>query len=105
MLIADTVVRSSDGVNTQFSVFSGDRNQFASRKFFRSAALVGVNMGGAGADHRMKGISQSFKTETIRCRTVEYDEHVNISAEMLLKSTDCGFRVRVIPISHCMSLI
>src|ERR1700674_3012273 len=105
VLIPNAMVGTLHGRDSQFPVFTRDWNQFASRKFFGSAALVGIDMRGLGAYHRMIGIGQGLKTETIGCGAVEHHEDVNIGAKMLLKFAYYGLRIRVISVSNRMTLV
>src|SRR5437867_2649663 len=105
MLIPNAMTGTTYGVNGEFAIVGRNRNQFASRKFFGSPALVGIDVSGLGADHRVIGVGQGFETEAVGGGAIEYYENVNVGAEMLLKFASCGLRITVIPISNSMTLV
>src|SRR5579885_1958527 len=97
MLIANSMEGVTDCLDSQFSIFGGNWDQFAPSKLFRRAALIGIDMGSLRANHRMEGFSEGFQAETICGRPVEYRKDFYIGAKMLLEPLQRGPGKRIVP--------
>src|SRR5579872_887981 len=103
MLVADPVIRMGDTLDRQFAIGCRNRQQFASGEFFRSAALVGVNVRGFAANDCMVRTCESFKAQAIGRSAVENDVNTDVVAKMLAKSHFCRFCVLVVTITDSVA--
>src|ERR1700739_1625148 len=74
MLVADAVVGMADQVDGEFAVAGVQRDQFATCELLGSAALVAINVGRGGADHRVVGLGERLQAQAVRAGSVEDNE-------------------------------
>ena len=75
--IADAMVSMTDGFDRKLPVGYGHGNELAAGEFLRSAAFVGVDVGGFAADHRVIRIGQRSQAQAIGRGPVENEEDCN----------------------------
>ena len=105
MLIADAVIRMPHRVERRFAVLMRQRNQFASRIFFRRAAFVGIDVRVIAAQNSLMRTAQRLQSKHIAARSVERKVNVNARSEMLFEFRDCRSRVVVIAIGNHVALV
>ncbi len=84
VLIADAMVVVRDGIDGELAVGGCDGDEFAAGQFFRSAALVGVDVRGFGAEHGLERAGCGLQAENVGSGAVEDEEDVDVS-EVLAK--------------------
>jgi len=98
----DTRLHGFDG---ELTVDGGDRDQLAAGEFLRRAALIGVDVGGLGADDGVVGLGESFEAEHVGGGAVEDEEDVDAVAEMFLKFLGGRLRMRVVAIADHVAVV
>src|SRR5258708_22344086 len=105
MLIADPVVRAGYGFDRQLSQGRRQRNELAASQFLRSAAFVRIDVRHLRTKDRVIGPSQCRQAQYVCRGSVENEEYLDIVAKLLPELPHRRLRVRIVSISHCMSLV
>src|SRR5947209_5489056 len=105
MFNANPAVDCTHSVDRHFSILGRNRDQLATGKFLRRAALIHINVGGFGTYNSMKGLGERLQTEAIRRRAVEYKKDFCIFSEMVPEEPFCRLCIRIVSIADHVSLV
>jgi hypothetical protein len=105
MLVANPVIGMPHRVERDLPILMRQRDQLASRMFFRRAAFVGIDMRILAAQHRVIWPVQSLQPEHIRTRSVERKKNVDPLAEVFFEFCNRRTRVGIVAVRHNVTLV
>ncbi len=105
MLVADPVIGVPHRVERDLAILMRQRDQLASRMFFRRAALVGIDVRVLAAQHRVVRPVQSLQSEHVRAGSVEGKKDVDPRAEVFFEFRDGRAGEGIVAVSDHVSLV
>src|SRR5262249_58257611 len=105
MFVANSVIGGGRGLRGKFAVWRCECNELAACEFFRGSTFVGMDVCHFGAEHGVIGMRHCLQTQDIGRCSIENEKYLNIVAEVLTEFLDRRSGVRVVTVSHRVSMI